>query len=248
MVFLFKVDTNTLSVQLTSTIERIILTQIEEDNQTYLRLHRYLMDDFLNHELTFDEMILLIWLQWKANPVNGTIHISYAGLVADFQNRYSKNHINKIMLSLKQKQYLWFLRQMGRRGSFIVELHYYPLSDRDFKDISHRFGQSPGKDSVVPPTASVKTQARVLAEVAKSRQKFPSNYTPLDISLSSSIFNTAGRGSKNENENKKEKENDNLFSISDEEGPVEGVNNHATGYSDYDNEHADFVDSVSDED
>lgn len=186
------------------------MENINEDNeQTYLRLFRFLMDDFLEHELSLDEMIVLIWLQWKANPVNGVIHVNYAGLAVDFQGRYSKNHINKIVLSLKRKRYIWFKGQSGRKGSFIIEIDYYPLSNGSFKDISNRFGQSGGRTRA---TLRGSSQSEDLAEIDSSRQRSKLDKHTLASSIFGDIARDTRRGANNENEKENKNDNSDFFS------------------------------------
>ena len=147
------------------------------DANNFLRLGRRIRDDLLNCRLTFIEFSLLVWLWLEANPHNGRVKISYEGLRQDLRGEYSKNKINKIVLSLKLKGYLGFERQQGRRGSFLATLDNYPLSNRRFTNIK---GTTISVIADFQPnlkrTAERRTQAEVPTEVVGSEQKFNESF------------------------------------------------------------------------
>jgi len=114
-----------------------------EEEETYLKLPRAWMFDYLNMKLSLDEMLILIWLSWNANPYNGRTKASYEGIASDlrFTGKNAKNRANKAMLNLKRKRYVWFPDRQGCRGSFLVEIGGYLLNTKFPKDISHHFGK-----------------------------------------------------------------------------------------------------------
>lgn len=103
------------------------------DNNDYVKLPRSIKTALVDGLLEFEEYALLVWLWLIANPRSGRAHVSYAGLAKDFKDRYAKNRINKFMLELKRKKWVWFASQQGRRSSFNVDIGNYPLSDGTFK-------------------------------------------------------------------------------------------------------------------
>lgn len=175
------------------------------DNRSdFLRLDRSIKTEFIKGKLTFEEMVVLIWLFWEANHRNGTIKTGYASLRDDFKGKYSKNYLNKIVLALKRKKRLWFPNQQGRRGSFIVELNNYPLSNKRYTDISHRFEKTNSRSS---EEEKLNRKAEDKAEVKDSWQKLKKAKKGLVKQFSIHSNNHLGRSSNNDNENEKKNYN-----------------------------------------
>ena len=76
----------------------------EIDNNDYVKLPRSIKTALVDGYLRFEEYSVLVWLWINANPRSGKAHVSYAGLSKDFKEKYSKNHINRLMLNLKRKK------------------------------------------------------------------------------------------------------------------------------------------------
>lgn len=126
-------------------------------DKTYARIPRAWGVARIEGRLSADELLILLWLALGANPHNGTIKTSYEEIVSDLavSGKNPKNRINKAMLSLKEKQYLWYPVQKGRRSSFVVEIAGYLLSTKNPKDISYRFvGNGSRSSADVLQTAS----------------------------------------------------------------------------------------------
>ena len=165
------------------------------DNNDYVKLPRSIKTALIDGLLRFEEYAILVWLWLTANPRSGRAHVSYAGLSKDFKEKYSKNMVNKIMLELKRKRWVWFASQQGRRSSFNVDISEYPLSDGTFKYIEHRFEQKSGRSEDDTDEHSL---AEVPEEVDDISQKLESEKKKLvaRISFTSEISN--GRSSKND--------------------------------------------------
>lgn len=112
------------------------------DETRFLQLKYSIKEDYFNGVLTFDEMILFIWLQWQSNPINGKFFTSYTSLESELGGKYTKNSINKIMLSLKAKEYVWFPEHQGSRSQIQVVTKHYPLSKGHFLRIEKYFDNS----------------------------------------------------------------------------------------------------------
>lgn len=70
--------------------------------------------------LTPNEYDLYMFTRHGANPF-GVASVSLEALEADFGRRgWEKNYINKLLLSLRSKRYLHYLRRSGRRGTFEI--------------------------------------------------------------------------------------------------------------------------------
>ena len=171
----------------------------EIDNNDYVKLPRSIKTALVDGYLSFEEYSVLVWLWINANPRIGKAHVSYAGLSKDFKEKYSKNHINRLMLNLKRKKWVWFPVQQGRRSSFHVDIANYPLSNGGFVDLEVRKKQKSGRSESDTDT---QLPAEVPTEVSNVRQKLESDKNALVDRFSFSSESLLGRSSKNDNENK----------------------------------------------
>lgn len=180
------------------------------ENDDFIRLSRSIRTAYLDGLLLLDEMLVLFWLWINANPRTGRFMTSYESLSKDFQSRYSKNVINKLMLELKRKKLVGFPRQQGRRGSFYVDIQNYPLSTGGFKDIEKEDEQDSGRssDADIPPN-----DVGSSAEDEDIRQKLEEQKKQLADGFSMNSSARSGRSSNNDNEN--ESYNYNEKTISD---------------------------------
>ena len=167
------------------------------DNNDYVKLPRSIKTALVDGYLRFEEYSILVWLWINANPRTGRAHVSYAGLSKDFKEKYSKNHINRLMLNLKRKKWVWFAGQQGRRSSFHVDIANYPLSNGSFVDLEVRSKQKSGRSEGDIPEQSL---AEVQTEVGDVRQKLESEKSALAERFSFNSKSSFGRSSKNVNE------------------------------------------------
>mgnify|MGYP000861921424 CR=1 FL=1 len=168
------------------------------DNNDYVKLPRSIKTALVDGHLRFEEYALLVWLWLNANPRMGQAHVSYAGLSKDFKEKYSKNMINRLMLNLKRKKWVWFAVQQGRRSSFHVDISNYPLSNGGFVDLETRRQQKSGRSE---SDTTEQTVAEAPAEVSEIRQKLESEKNALADRFSFTSENQNGRSSNNDNEN-----------------------------------------------
>jgi len=181
------------------------------ENDDFIRLSRSIRTAYLDGLLSLDEMLVLFWLWVNANPKTGRFMTSYESLSKDFQGRYSKNVINKLMLELKRKKLIGFPRQQGRRGSFFVDIQNYPLSTGGFKDIEKEDAQDSGRSSGadIPPNNAGSSE-----EVEDIRQKLKDQKKQLAEGFSMDSSARAGRSSNNDNENEIYNDNEKIISDS----------------------------------
>src|SRR3989338_3641870 len=123
--------------------------------------------------------------------------MSYAGLSKDFKEKYSKNHINRLMLNLKRKKWVWFPGQQGRRSSFHVDIASYPLSNGEFTDLEHCRKQKSGRSE---SGSDMQSLTEVPTEVGDVRQKLESEKSALVERFSFNSKSSFGRSPKNDNE------------------------------------------------
>ena len=169
----------------------------EIDNNDYVKLPRSIKTALVDGYLRFEEYSVLVWLWINANPRNGKAHVSYAGLSKDFKEKYSKNHINQLMLNLKRKKWIWFTGQQGRRSSFHVDIANYPLSNGTFTDLEHCKKQKSGRSESGSDKQSL---AEVPTEVGDVRQKLESDKSAFVERFSFTSKSSFGRSQKNDNE------------------------------------------------
>lgn len=170
----------------------------EIDNNDYVKLPRSIKTALVDGYLSFEEYSILVWLWISANPRIGKAHVSYAGLSKDFKEKYSKNHINRLMLNLKRKKWIWFPVQQGRRSSFHVDIANYPLSNGGFVELEKRIKQKSGRSE---DDTDEHLPAEVPTEVADARQKLESDKNALVDRFSFGSESSLGRSYKNDNEN-----------------------------------------------
>jgi len=167
------------------------------DNNDYVKLPRSIKTALVDGLLRFEEYAILVWLWLNANPRSGRAQVSYAGLSKDFKEKYSKNTVNKIMLELKRKKWVWFTKQQGRRSSFNVDISSYPLSDGTFKYIDHHFKQESGRSE---DADTEQTLAEVPEEVDDISQKLETEKKKLVARFSFNQEHGDGRSQKNDTE------------------------------------------------
>ena len=178
------------------------------DNNDFIRLPRSIKEFYLDRFLLLEEFIVLVWLWFGANPKTGRINVSYEGLSKDFQERYSKNQINKIMLELKRKRLIWYPRQQGRRSSFNVDIQNYPLSKGKPRDISELFNGNSGRSS---GRSENNNPAEAPAEVETSWQKLKTEKKSLIKRFSTPFNDDSGRSYNNDNEKENYNKNRSSF-------------------------------------
>ena len=169
----------------------------EIDNNDYVKLPRSIKTALVDGYLSFEEYSVLVWLWITANPRMGKAHVSYAGFSKDFKEKYSKNHINRLMLNLKRKKWVWFPGQQGRRSSFHVDIASYPLSNGSFIDLETRSKQKSGRSE---DDTNEHLPAEAPTEVSYALQKLESDKNALVDRFSFDSGSSLGRSPKNDNE------------------------------------------------
>ncbi len=89
---------------------------------SFVILDRKLKSDILSKKISKPELALLVWIRLNANPY-GVATINLQSLKEDwFENSTNINSVNKLMLNLKRKEYLFYPHRSGKSGSFEVRL------------------------------------------------------------------------------------------------------------------------------
>lgn len=86
----------------------------------FVAFPRQISKAFLDREMEPNEYLVLMALRGTANPY-GIRRTSYEEVLHDIlRGKGSVNYVNKILLSLKKKEYLWFEDRRGKRGGFDI--------------------------------------------------------------------------------------------------------------------------------
>ncbi len=101
---------------------------------------KYIASDFKSGKLTPNEWKLYMWLRLNMNPY-GITSAGVSLIRDDIFKDVSKNYIEKLLLSLRSKKYLYFEDHQGRGGSFEVRFGDLITPDRVVVSIAHYFGE-----------------------------------------------------------------------------------------------------------
>lgn len=100
---------------------------------------RKIISDFRNGVITLSEMQVYNWLRLNANPY-GIATTSLIDISIDlFKSGKTENSINKILLALKRKKYLYYKRRTGSRGSFEVRFGEFILPTGQINSLDRFF-------------------------------------------------------------------------------------------------------------
>ena len=120
------------------------MTMTNQKRPTYNTIPRYIQRNFRRGKISRNELFLLLWLRAIGNPY-GIATTSLDALRDDVFPKLKKNTVNTTLLSLREKQYVYFeLRQGSRRGSFEIHLDdwktpkSYKTLDRFFTGEEHK--------------------------------------------------------------------------------------------------------------
>ena len=171
--------------------------------ENFVIFPRKIPSDFRNGEITKGEWEVLTWLRQNGNPY-GITTTNLSSINEDlFNNKKSDNYINKLLLGLKNKRYLYYKKRSGRRGSFDVQFGDWILPDKSLKTLDKYFNNenSRGKsaveeDSKLDSSQSFGVESQNLNNIKDLKQKLSSNFSINEF-----------RGSYNDNE--KDNNNDN---------------------------------------
>ena len=166
------------------------------EDSLFVRMPKKIQMDYKNGAISYDERCILIWLFLEADYVNGAKYTSYQSISDDLNGKYSKNHINKIVLSLKRKKYLYFNCQKGRRGSFKISISNYPLPSGGFTSFESLSNKNLCRGQ---NDASVINQSELPEEVSINGQNLENMKKDLAIGFSPGYINKISRGSNNTN-------------------------------------------------
>ena len=126
------------------------MNKIKLDDR-FIKLLTSIIDDWKTGKLATLEFNVLIYLIREADIIKGVKNVNYAIISLEpgdlFKNYTDRvNQVNKVMLSLKKKQRIWFEEHSGSRGNIDVEIQHFPFKNQQYLDISYRFQQNSDRD------------------------------------------------------------------------------------------------------
>jgi len=104
----------------------------------YVIFPKYIASDFKSGKLTPNEWKLYTWLRLDMNPY-GITSTGVSSIQDDIFKDVTRNYIEKLLLSLRSKKYLYFVNRQGRRGSFEVRFGDLITPDGVIVSITHYF-------------------------------------------------------------------------------------------------------------
>lgn len=165
---------------------------------------RKLNRDVLDGTISREEYHVCVWLRGSSNPYAVTV-VTLQGINQDvFGGRYTTNYINRILLSLKSKKYLYYKPRQGRRGSFEIKMADFLLPT---KKITTYEGLS--KEKLVRSGNSSKEDivSEVPVDLFESNQKSNDIKSIKKQILSSISIESSFRSNNNDNHNNNYKDN-----------------------------------------
>lgn len=96
---------------------------------SYVIFPRQIVSDFLAGRLSKPELLVYYWLRQNGDPY-GKVRMSLSELRGFYPSNVSENFINKVLLSLKGKRYIYYAPRAGRRGPFEIEMGEWILPNK----------------------------------------------------------------------------------------------------------------------
>jgi hypothetical protein len=177
----------------------------------YVVVPRYIKTDYFEGKLSKPERNLLLWLRLSGSPY-GIATVTMDGLANDaFNNSVDKSYINKLLLSLKSKRYVWYSERTGRRGSFEVHMGDWILPSKHIKNLGSYFDDGGVRSQSISEAV---VGAEVGAELTDSSQSFVESNTVEESREKIEKMFSRVRGYDNDKEKDKNKEKESLPSLS----------------------------------
>ena len=123
-----------------------------QEPEPYTTVPRYIPNDYRQGKLNRNEWILYIWMRSTAN-MYGVGGVSIAVLHAEiFPDLKDKSSVNKMLLSLRKKKYVWFEDHQGSRSPFEVHFGDWLLPHKQIKTLDSFWKMEDGRSEYAPNT------------------------------------------------------------------------------------------------
>ena len=177
--------------------------------KNYVVVPRVVAADYRNGRINRAELQTYLWMRINGNPY-GIAHMSLETIAEDvFGSSKKKNYVNKIMLSLKSKRYIYYKHRSGRRGSFEVHFGEWIIPGKNeagnpiIKSLDHLFADAAVRRQRLQLT---NPHSEDYAEDALQFQSFETQAKQVDTWDSPEEEENGFRGSDNEKDNETDTE------------------------------------------
>ncbi|MFC1594885.1 hypothetical protein ACFL3E_00470 [Patescibacteria group bacterium] len=188
----------------------------------------YIRGAFSGGLINADEFFVINLLWVNANPyglvpnINSTVLVEMSQDYFDRRRYFKnpKNAVNKILLSLKDKNFIFYPNFQGKTGTYDVKLNKFFTKDHTFIDLDKKVRDEHIVTAEVTAKINddnkgeIKNNDTASAEVGEDMQKLKNEISHMVKGFSMSDNVESGRSSNNENENDNDKYNNNEFSNS----------------------------------
>jgi hypothetical protein len=109
-----------------------------ENLKNWIAFNRDIASMLRNRVISRNEYFLYMHLRLNCNPY-GICSTNINAIKSDIFSNVSINYINKLLLSLKGKELVWFERRQGSRSSFEVHFGDFILPDKKIRSLNKYF-------------------------------------------------------------------------------------------------------------
>lgn len=178
--------------------------------QNYIPFKRQIADDFRNHKITRDELIVYMWLRLNANQYGITVTNLTALRQDIIRNAKDNSYPNTLILSLKSKRFLYYEKRSGHRGSFDIHFADFILPNKTITSLEKFFKPTEVRGDTATEVREQSEPTQTIDTVSQSSEIL-NNYKKSMVSNFS--INPEVRGCNNDNDNYKDNDLSTSFKV-----------------------------------
>lgn len=179
-------------------------TNTGEKLQNFVITPRRIVTDYRERKITLTEWKVYVWVRMNAS-IYGIATVSIPAIREDMlphlKGKSGDNFVNKVLLSLKRKKYIYFADRQGRRGSFGVHFGDWILPDKKIKTLDGFFGRNEVRSE---STEKAEEKAEVSNEIVDISQKLAEGKKQLIRQFSVNSAGQSVRSSHTDTDNQKD--------------------------------------------
>ena len=173
---------------------------------------RFLAQMLREREISPTDYLILTWLRNTAD-IMGIATTSLSDIKDDLSLKVHENTINKILRSLREKNFIDFQNRQGKRGSFQIRMGYWLLPKRNYRELptqalknkdeyrnlevqsSNKIIEvSPKSTTPIPNLDEMKSQLVKSFSVDKPATVFPTSYNDKDTAKEIETLTVSSNG------------------------------------------------------
>lgn len=176
---------------------------MQEKLKNFVIFPRKIAFDLREGLITRDEFLIYAWLRLTANPYGKSV-TSLSNLSDDlFGSGKTENYMNKLLLSLKSKRFIYYKKRSGRRGTFEVLLADFLTPTKAITNLDKYFE----KDGVRGLGTGIgASESEVEQSLESPSQRLETINDDIWSTVSALSLNHKARGFNNDTDNDKNKE------------------------------------------